>query len=155
MSRKGKAVLSGGDWSMSSAEVRSGAIYIHDRPQLMVRFKIDLIEEMPKPEMPTKSIKKPKLNLQPKSKPKTIVKSKMPISEIEIENSLKAAYQDLKLTGKFSDVQIYDLQQKIRCGYGYAEKIFTRNEPKRQGRAERRGLVDVISRSPIRSDLHT
>ncbi len=38
-SRNGNAVLSLGDWSLSSGEIRSGAIYINDKPHLMVRFK--------------------------------------------------------------------------------------------------------------------
>ena len=40
-SRQGRAVLSGGDWSMSSEGVRSGAIYLRGRPHLMVRFKTE------------------------------------------------------------------------------------------------------------------
>ncbi len=39
MSREGRAVLSLGDWSLSSPEVRSGAVEIHGRPHLLVRFK--------------------------------------------------------------------------------------------------------------------
>ncbi len=38
-SRKGKAVLSIGDWSLSSDEDRSGAIYIDGTPYLLVRFE--------------------------------------------------------------------------------------------------------------------
>lgn len=39
MSRAGRAVLSLGDWSLSSEEIRSGAVEIHGRQNLMVRFK--------------------------------------------------------------------------------------------------------------------
>ncbi|MBF0226908.1 MAG: hypothetical protein HQK76_15790 [Desulfobacterales bacterium] len=38
-SRQKRAVLSMGDWSLSSEEVRSCAIYINDKPHLLVRFK--------------------------------------------------------------------------------------------------------------------
>ena len=38
-SRKGRAVLSGGDWSMSSENAREGAVYLDSRPYLLVRFK--------------------------------------------------------------------------------------------------------------------
>jgi hypothetical protein len=39
MSRLDRAVLSLGDWSLSSEEVRSGAVDIHGRRNLLVRFK--------------------------------------------------------------------------------------------------------------------
>ncbi|MCP4755114.1 MAG: hypothetical protein GY866_29910 [Proteobacteria bacterium] len=38
-SEDGGAVLSYGDWSLSSEETRSGAIYLHGKPHLLVRFK--------------------------------------------------------------------------------------------------------------------
>lgn len=38
-SREGRAVLSQGDWSLSSDKVRSGAIELHGLAHLMVRFK--------------------------------------------------------------------------------------------------------------------
>ncbi|MFH1138855.1 MAG: hypothetical protein V1816_22485 [Pseudomonadota bacterium] len=38
MGRRGLAVPSQGDWSLSSEEVRTGAIELHGRPNLMVRF---------------------------------------------------------------------------------------------------------------------
>lgn len=38
-SRQGRAVLGLGDWSLSSEETRSGAIYLRDKPHLLVRFK--------------------------------------------------------------------------------------------------------------------
>ena len=37
--REGKAVLSTGDWSLSSEEVRAGAIESRGRQYLLVRFK--------------------------------------------------------------------------------------------------------------------
>lgn len=37
-SKKGQAVLSFGDWSLSSEETRSGAIYLREKAHLMVRF---------------------------------------------------------------------------------------------------------------------
>jgi hypothetical protein len=38
-SRKGNAILSLGDWSVSSKEVRSGAIELYGKPHLLVRFR--------------------------------------------------------------------------------------------------------------------
>jgi hypothetical protein len=38
-SRKGNAVLSLGDWAVSSEEVRSGAIELYGKPHLLVRFR--------------------------------------------------------------------------------------------------------------------
>ena len=39
LGRLGFAVLSLGDWSLSSEDVRAGAIEVHGRPNLLVRFK--------------------------------------------------------------------------------------------------------------------
>ncbi|MDM8526191.1 hypothetical protein QUF80_22675 [Desulfococcaceae bacterium HSG8] len=38
-SRQGRAVLSFGDWPLASEETRSGAIYLNNKPNLLVRFK--------------------------------------------------------------------------------------------------------------------
>jgi len=38
-SRNGRAVLTLSDWSMASEEVRAGAIYLNDKPHLLVRFE--------------------------------------------------------------------------------------------------------------------
>ncbi len=38
-SRQGKVMLSTGDWTVSSEEIRSGAIYLLGKPHLLVRFK--------------------------------------------------------------------------------------------------------------------
>lgn len=37
-SRAGRAVLSLGDWSLSSEETRSGAVYLDGKPHLLIRF---------------------------------------------------------------------------------------------------------------------
>ncbi len=38
-SRQGRAVLSMGDWSLASEEVRAGAVMLRGKPHLLVRFK--------------------------------------------------------------------------------------------------------------------
>jgi len=37
-SKAGRAVFSLGDWSLSSAETRSGAVYLEGKPYLLIRF---------------------------------------------------------------------------------------------------------------------